>query len=792
MNVELWSVDRVKPYENNPRINDDAVAAVAASIKEFGFKVPIVVDAAGVIITGHTRLKAAKKLGMTEVPVVVASDLTPEQIKAYRIADNKTAELADWDYDLLPIELGELQAADYDLGLLGFDQDELAKLLGGELQDGLTDPDDVPEPPDEAITQPGDLWILGDHRLLCGDSSRPEDLDRLLAGAPIHLVNTDPPYNVKVEPRSNNAIAAGLSSFAGTKHHQKFDVERHPEKAKGTSKKMRAKDRPLANDFVTDDEFNRLLLAWFGNIARVLLPGRALYCWGGYANVANYPPVFKACGLYFSQAIIWDKQHPVLTRKDFMGAHEWCFYCWKEGAAHVFLGPNNATDLWHVKKVNPQSMVHLCLHPDAIVLSEAGFRAIHTVQVGDRVLSGDGTFHHVEHVSSHPYVSEHLYRIVAKGGNTAVEASDNHPFLIWRPAKRARRIIGGNVSWMRADEIRAGDYTMTPVLAESGTDPFPELDTEDWFLFGLYLAQGHLQHAGHGDRRYPAFSLHKRRQDLAERIWKKWPEAREYDHNDYRPEPSSGTVVMAFDGNAGERFEVLGGRLAHGKRLSPECFALPRSKRAAILHGWLNGDGCKVHDRDYWQGNTVSADLAAHLCLLAESVGYRTNVYSYDPPKEFGGIGGRKFKSRRRVYYLYFYELDRLKKRGCPLRIEHDGREYSLRQVKRVDQVRYSGDVWNLSVEGHPSFQTAVGLSHNTEKPVELAVRAMQYSSRSGENVLDLFGGSGSTMIAAEQTGRKAFLMELDPPYCDVIVQRFEQFSGKKAERVSVPVNQAA
>ncbi len=176
-------------------------------------------------------------------------------------------------------------------------------------------------------------------------------------------MNTDPPYNVKVEPRSNNAIAAGLSSFQGTQHHQALDLARHPEKAKQTGRKLRAKDRPLANDFVSDEEFDRLLRAWFGNIARVLLPGRALYCWGGYANCANYPPVLKAVGLYFSQAIIWVKEHPVLTRKDFMGNHEWCFYCWREGAAHQFLGPNNAVDVWSIKKINPQSMIHLTEKP---------------------------------------------------------------------------------------------------------------------------------------------------------------------------------------------------------------------------------------------------------------------------------------------------------------------------------------------------------------------------------------------------------------------------------------------
>jgi DNA modification methylase len=126
---------------------------------------------------------------------------------------------------------------------------------------------------------------------------------------------------------------------------------------------MRPKDRPLANDFVSDEAFDEMLTAWFGNIARVLLPGRSFYIWGGYANCANYPPVLKAVGLYFSQSIIWVKEHPVLTRKDYMGNHEWAFYGWREGAAHAFYGPTNAVDVWAVKKVNPQSMVHLTEKP---------------------------------------------------------------------------------------------------------------------------------------------------------------------------------------------------------------------------------------------------------------------------------------------------------------------------------------------------------------------------------------------------------------------------------------------
>lgn len=333
------------------------------------------VDPEGVIIVGHTRWKAAKQLNLAEVPVHVARDLGPEAVRAYRIADNRTGENAQWDFDLLPIELVALQDANYDLGMLGFNSEELAKLMDTGVNEGLSDPDDVPDPPDEAITQPGDLWILGNHRLLCGDSSSPADLDRLLAGAAIHLCNTDPPYNVKVEPRSNNAIAAGLSSFthdgassklkSGQGNAASFGVNHETGKPKhaATHKKLRAKDRPLANDFVSDEAFDQLLEDWFGNIARVLVPGGSFYIWGGYGNCGNYPPVLKRHELYFSQSIIWVKEHPVMTRKNFLGNHEWAFFGWKLGAGHKFYGPKNITDVWSVKKVTPQSMEHLTQKP---------------------------------------------------------------------------------------------------------------------------------------------------------------------------------------------------------------------------------------------------------------------------------------------------------------------------------------------------------------------------------------------------------------------------------------------
>ncbi len=227
MNIEMRSLSSIRPYPNNPRLNDAAVDAVAASISEFGWRQPLVLDEEGVIVVGDTRFKAAQKLGLVEVPVHIATGLTRAQIRTYRIADNQLARLSEFDNDKLATELIELQSMNFDLNLTGFSPEELLGLMTPATPEGLTDPDEVPEPPDKAITQPGDLWVLGSHRLLCGDSSKCEDVDLLLDGQAIHLIVSDPPYNVRVEPRSNNAIAAGNSSFKKT-HHQKFDLERHP------------------------------------------------------------------------------------------------------------------------------------------------------------------------------------------------------------------------------------------------------------------------------------------------------------------------------------------------------------------------------------------------------------------------------------------------------------------------------------------------------------------------------------------------------------------------------------
>ena len=347
------------PY--NPRtISDHDLRALGGSMTAFGVVEPVVVNRrTGRIVGGHQRVKAAEASGIEKLPVVHV-DLDEAQEKQLNLALNRIS--GEFDLEKLADILKELETVGVDLDLTGFTQTEIDDLIRGTETpvEGLTDPDLVPEPLDEPLTQPGDLIDLGRHRLLCGDSSSLDDLKKLLDGQRVHLVHTDPPYNVNVEPRSNNAIAAAGRTRT---HHQGLDLARDPRKNTPTGK-MRARDRVLENDFLSDEEFARMLRAWFKNAAWALEPGRAFYLWGGYANVANYPSAIAEAGLYFSQAVIWVKEWPVLTRKDFMGNHEWCFYGWREGAAHYFNpGITNAPDVWRVKKVTPASMVHLTEKP---------------------------------------------------------------------------------------------------------------------------------------------------------------------------------------------------------------------------------------------------------------------------------------------------------------------------------------------------------------------------------------------------------------------------------------------
>ena len=269
LNIEYRDLTDIHPYEANPRINDQAVDAVARSLQEFGWRQPIVVDIEGVIVVGHTRWKAAQKLGLEKVPVHVATDLTPEQARAYRIADNQTASIAEWDMELLPIELTALQGMDVDLGLLGFDEVELARLLDPAVKQGLTDPNEIPGPPDKPITQPGDLWLLGQHRLLCGDCTNVEHVRLVMDGQRAILFATDPPY---------------LVDYDGMNHPHKWN---EPDKNKDWSDTYGTSwDEAKANPDLYE---NFVALA----VTEAVEPNSAWYCWHASRRQAMLEAVWE-------------------------------------------------------------------------------------------------------------------------------------------------------------------------------------------------------------------------------------------------------------------------------------------------------------------------------------------------------------------------------------------------------------------------------------------------------------------------------------------------------------------
>lgn len=290
-------IEWLRPYENNPRNNEQAVEAVANSIKEFGFKVPIVATIDGEIVNGHTRFKAAKFLKLKTVPVLIADDLTEEQIKAFRLADNKTGELAEWNVELLYGELDELDG--FDMTLFGFedidfsldDFEEDEKETGQEVD---IDSEEKPK------VEYGDIFQLGRHRLMCGDSTSAEDMAQLIDGAVIDLYVTDPPYNVAYQGGTDEAMT-------------------------------------IMNDSMDDVSFRQFLRDAFAVANNHLKPGGAFYIWHADSEGLNFRAAVKETGWLLKQSIIWVKNAIVLGRQDYQWKHEPCLYGWKDGASHYFV-----------------------------------------------------------------------------------------------------------------------------------------------------------------------------------------------------------------------------------------------------------------------------------------------------------------------------------------------------------------------------------------------------------------------------------------------------------------------
>jgi DNA modification methylase len=317
--IELWPIDKLLPYVRNARQHsDEQIAQIAASIAEFGFVNPILTGADGVLVAGHGRLAAARKLGLATVPVVVLDHLTPTQRRALVLADNRLAELATWDDALLRIELEALQDDGFDLDLTGFDADALAELLADEEPqiEGRTEDDAIPEMPEEPVSRPGDVWRLGPHRLVCGDATTAEAYARLFPdGERADMVFTDPPYNVNY--------------------------------ANSAKDKLRGKHRPILNDALGEGFYDFL----FDALALIMAHTRgAIYVAMSSSELDTLQAAFRAAGGHWSTFIIWAKNTFTLGRSDYQRQYEPILYGWPEGATRHWCGDRDQGDVWQIKK----------------------------------------------------------------------------------------------------------------------------------------------------------------------------------------------------------------------------------------------------------------------------------------------------------------------------------------------------------------------------------------------------------------------------------------------------------
>ena len=355
--IEPWPTARLVPYARNARTHSDAqVAQIAASIAEFGFTNPILAGSDGVIVAGHGRLAAAQKLGIETVPVVVLDHLTPTQRRALVIADNRIAENAGWDEAMLQIELAALQEDSFDLSLTGFDADALADLLAGEetTNDGQTDDDVVPAIPETPISRPGEVWVCGEHRVLCGDATETQAYTTLLGNELADMVFTDPPYNVNY--------------------------------ANSAKDKMRGKERAILNDNLGEGFYDFLLAALTPTLA---------HCRGGVyvamssSELDTLQSAFRAAGGKWSTFIIWAKNTFTLGRADYQRQYEPILYGWPEGKSRHWCGDRDQGDVWQIKKPVKNDL-HPTMKP--VELVERAIR--NSSRPGDSVLDpfgGSGT-----------------------------------------------------------------------------------------------------------------------------------------------------------------------------------------------------------------------------------------------------------------------------------------------------------------------------------------------------------------------------------------------------------------
>ena len=347
--IELLSIEKLIPYANNARTHDDAqITQIASSIKEFGFNNPILIDDGNGIIAGHGRMLEAIKLGLKEVPTIRLSHLSDAQRKAYILADNRIALNSGWDNELLSLELQDLYEQ-IDLSLIGFTEDELTALLNPvQLTDGLTDEDAVPEVPDEPKTKLGDIYKLGNHRLMCGDSCSITDMEKLVNNRQVDMWLTDPPYNVAYEGKTKDALT-------------------------------------IQNDSMDNEGFRQFLRDAYVTADTVMKAGAVFYIWHDDSEGYNFRGAAHDAGWKVRQCLIWKKSAMVMGRQDYHWKHEPCLYGWKEGAGHLWATDRKQTTILEFDKPS-RNGAHPTMKPVALF----EYQMLNNTKGGDIVLDSFG------------------------------------------------------------------------------------------------------------------------------------------------------------------------------------------------------------------------------------------------------------------------------------------------------------------------------------------------------------------------------------------------------------------
>lgn len=712
LKIETLPVEALAPYERNTRAHsDEDIAQIARSIQKYGFNDPIGIwSDKNIIVEGHGRLMAAQSLGLTEVPCVRLDHLTDEQRREYGIMHNKTAELSEWDFEALEAELSELDLSDFGLS---FDPDEQVEDTEETLLEQVRE-DDAPPPPNDdpeqgpvkvPTSKRGQIWQLGRHRLMCGDSTEAADVRALMDGATADAVITDPPYNVAIE---------------------------------------NAQGMRLQNDDMEAEAFFEFLRAAFAQLSAALKPGGAFYVWHASRTASIFEAALAENSLEVRQQIIWVKNALVLGRQDYQWRHEPC-----QPAGTMVRTPDGEVP---IEKLKP----------------------------GDRVLSWDSYSGAVKGYRNGAYpvltASRHydgtLYGVTV--GDKRTWTTDNHEFSVrFNPNARKNYCT---YLMRRGDRWRVGIARAYDARQFGLKTRFNQEQADEVWLIAMHedktAAQVYEQiltvKYGIPYTVWDTSRMAKGAKRTEEQI------AQIYDALD-ADKMREGALRLLHDHHRSERFPFINAESKRARfstrstarvaacNLVPELMQVPVPTEPAKQPNFEWQGITEIAHQTEYSGEVYSLGVATHGHYIADGIITHNCWYGWKDGA------------------AHWFTPDRTQ-----TTIQEDQADFSkmpkAELVALLEQIYHPDDGIPTTTiyEAKPLKDEA----HPTMKPVRLIAKTMRNSTRPGEVVLDLFGGSGTTMIAAEQMGRTAYLMELDPRYCDVIIERYEKFTGDKARRI--------